>query len=337
MAMARKSYSNRGRNIEPSVMTMTFATADTVGGNYTLDLSQCASLVNRRFYRQGINWAVASIKVLAGVAGRCEVYKLPNTWVFANSWKKGMAAWLKLSRQSFEEAQSLPGRFLDFKIYLDSIHHTAGFGLNLLPIDASGNTATAGEWIPSEIVTAQPSGTPLASTEYEILGTGASYPGLGASGRNAVSLIEGYAASRALPSESDPNTPTDAADVSGTAPENWLAAMFDSGTQQTDIVITNELQYDQPPYPFEGDGTAVDTQYPGGANQLPGLEVHDLVQIVSYSGTGNIGTQMLKGGNFPCGLMRFNWTPDTPGNLVIQVNLIPGSHRGYLCEKMGDM
>ena len=36
------------------------------------------------------------------------------------------------------------------------------------------------------------------------------------------------------------------------------------------------------PYPFENDGANVDTMYPGGANQLPGLMLHDLV---SYSAT----------------------------------------------------
>lgn len=244
----------------------------------------------------------------------------------------------QIERESFKEAQSTPGRFLDFKIYADADHHQAGYVANLLPTNSIG-FATPGEWIPSEIVTAQPSGTPLVQTEYEIIATGGNYPGLSAAtGRDAVSLIEGYANSRALPYAEDPNTPGDAVDVAGPTPENWIPAMFDEGTQQTDIVMTNELQYDQPPYPFEGDGTAVDTMYPGGQLQLPGLALHDQDNL---TGTSIGGITRIKGGMFPCGLVRFDMTRAHPdgliGNYVIQIDLVPGEHRGYMCEPMAEM
>ena len=344
--MARKSYTrktSRGGKIQPAVQTLSFATASSSPGSTVtsyVDLSQVASLANRTFYRHGINWCVAGIKVISLQSGAVNVYKLPNTWVMSNSWEKGFRAWNKLSREAFEEAQSTRGKFLDFKIYADATHHQLGFGANLLPLAPFGAATVPGQWIPSEIVTAQPSGTPVNQTEYEIVAVGANYPGLGASGRNAVSLIEGYANSRALPYAEDPNVPNEATDVAGVTPENWLSSMFDEGTQQTDIVITNELQYDQPPYPFENDGTAVDTHYPGGANQMSGLQWHDSVQIFSSSGApvGGIGTQRIKGGNFPCGLLRIDWTADeTAANLVFQIDLVPGNHRGYLCEPMTEM
>jgi hypothetical protein len=45
---------------------------------------------------------------------------------------------------------------------------------------------------------------------------------------------------------------------------------------------------------------------------------------------------------FPCGLIRLdiNNDPSEDGgfsNLLIQVDLVPGNHRGYLCEPMQDM
>ena len=77
--------------------------------------------------------------------------------------------------------------------------------------------------------------------------------------------------------------------------------------------------------------------YPGGANQLDGLEWHDTVNIFEANATFGIGTQRMKGGLFPCGLICFDWTPDEAANLVIQVDLVPGHHRGYLCEPMTEM
>jgi len=332
--MARKYSSRKGRNIEPAQMTLSFATPDTVGGAYTIDLSQAASLANRRFYRQGINWAVASIKVFSTSTGAVSVGKLPTTWVMANAWKKGFESWMKRIRQALSESQSVAGRFLDFKIYADSIHHQAGFGANLMPISLLGTAATPGEWIPAQVAI-DPTG--LTANEFEIKAVGANYGGVGASGKQAVSLIDGYATSRALPSESDPNVPAQADDIDSGTPENWMQGMFVENSANDENVLEQVVLFDQPPYPFEGDGTHIDSKYPGGPGQMPGLEYHDVAQIVSYSGATEVGTQTIKGGNFPCGLIRVNWTPSQAANLVIQVNLVPGSHRGYLCEPMGDM
>ena len=155
---------------------------------------------------------------------------------------------------------------------------------------------------------------------------------------NAVSLIEGYAASRGLPDVLDPNTPDDAADADGATPENFLSALFNEGTQQDDQVISDMIaENNLAPYPFENDGINTDTMYPGGANQMSGLEWHDFVTIFEANATNGIGIQTLKGGNFPCGLMAIDWTPDSAANLIIQIDLVPGNHRGYLCEPMTEM
>jgi len=73
---------------------------------------------------------------------------------------------------------------------------------------------------------------------------------------------------------------------------------------------------------------------------MSGVHWHDSVQIFSSSGVAaaGVGTQRIKGGNFPCGLIRLDWQPDEQSaNLVIQIDLVPGNHRGYLCEPMTEM
>ena len=169
-----------------------------------------------------------------------------------------------------------------------------------------------------------------------MIGVGANYPGAGASGTNAVSLVQGYANSRALPYQSDPNTPEDSDEADGASPENWITSLGNQGTSQDAEVLEDMRAYDKAPYPFEGDGTATTTQYPGGANQLPGLMVHDVTDLTA---TTISGTSRLKGGNFPCGLVRFdvqNAGADTL-NLAILIDMVPGNHRGYLAEPMTEM
>lgn len=228
--------------MEPAVQTLVFNTSPTPGGStgeFTIDLSQCASIINRRFYRQGINWAVAGIKVITAGTGSIQIKKLPNSWVMANAWKKSFATWQKMNKEALAENGSIRPKFLDFKIYADDKHHQDGFGANLLPLGGTLSPAVAGEWVASKIVVPNSAATTGAVSSFEVKAVGANYQGGGASTLDAVSMIEGYAASRALPYSRDPNVPGDAADVEGVTPENWMAALFNQGTQQIDEVITD--------------------------------------------------------------------------------------------------
>ena len=343
--MARKKMRTTP-NIEPSEMTIILSTPNTTPGNTTtsyIDLSQCAALLNRRFYRQGLNWAVAGMKILtaqpsggASIIGAITCSKLPSTWVFKNSWVKGFKNWQeRLNEAVGEDGEDVKGRFLDFKIYADATHHEAGFDANLLPTGIGGQ-AVPGEYLSAKIRLKQFTG---GSVAHEIVGVGDNYPGISpATAYDAVSLVHGYAASRALPSESDPNTPDDLDSVAGTTPQNWMTALASLDQSTADEGIIRDVSgYDLPPYPFENDGSVTDTHYPGGANQLPSLATHDMA---NYGGTTIGGSTYLKGGNFPCGLIRIDHSVNAESishNVVIQVDLVPGHHRGYLAEPMGDM
>ena len=335
--MARRSQNK----IEPAVMTVVLSTESVTPGNeasFTADLSQIASIVNRRFYRQGLNWAVAGFKIItSGDDLVINVKKLPNTWVMSNSWEKGMRAWLKMNREALQETDSVRPRFMDFKIHADEIHFDAGFGTNLLPLDGSLPLTVpyqSGEWEPSKMVIPFGPASPGNTNEVVIKAVGANYNG---GSDPVVALIAGYANSRALPNILDPNTPDDASDASGSTPENWLAATFNDGTDQTSVIIEdNLLENNQAPYPFEGDGTNPDTMYPGGETQAPGLQIHDIARV---TGTTLSNTTRLKGGNFPCGLIRFDLgnVGTATSNMTILIDLVPGNHRGYLAEPMTEM
>lgn len=320
MGMAKRYSSKKGKNLEPAVMTFTLATPDTAGGSYTADLSQISSIVNRRFYRQGINWAVAGFKVFSTAAGAFTIGKIPNTWVAANAWKKAFEAWNRQQKEALAESggQSAAAAFRDFKIHMDTAHVAAGFSANLLPIDLTGTAALTGEWEASQIVIPHGTGVGGTTVERQLHMVGVNFNGSDSRG-----IIEGYADSRAYPQSPDPVSP--ALDNNN----NWLSKMFDNGETFSDVLDNATDKNDNLPYN--------QVNYPGGEGNFSGLEYHDVAQLVNYSAGNNVGVQTLKGGNFPCGLVRFNWTPATPANVVIQINLVPGSHRGYLCEKMGDM
>lgn len=332
--------------IEPSEMTLRFSTINFNGARtFYVDLSQVASLVNRRFYRQGLNWGVSGFKILSAASdtvGSVSISKLPNTWVMSNAWHKSFAMWMQMNKEAMEETESIRPKFLDFKVFADDIHHAAGFGANLL-LNSLNAVATAGEWESAKLRIPIGPAQPGVTTNREVIATGASYPGPGFSALDAVSMIEGYASSRALPFITDPNVPDDIEDADGLQPENWMSALFNEGTEQTQEVLLDLItENNQAPYPFENSidpttGLPVpDTMYPGGANQLQGLQIHD-ESLITATTIG--GITRLKGGNFPCGLIRFDMqrTAAETGNYLIQIEMIPGAHRGYLAESMQDM
>lgn len=306
-----------------------------------IDLSQVASIVNRRFYRQGLNWAVSSFQLQTPKDCSIVIQKLPNTWVMSNAWEKGMRAWMKQQREALAENPSAKPKFLDFKIFMDKHHRADGFGSNLLPRTLEYNsaaqtqtshTATPGEWSPSKIYTPAFQGTPASVNGFDIQAVGPNDFSIA-----TVSLIEGYAASRALPNQLDPNVPGDITDTVDNTPENWITAMFNEGTgQDTQILDDLITENNQAPYPYENDGTATDTQYPGGANQLTGLEIHAIDTVTSTTIGGKTN---LPGGNFPCGLIAvtIDNNSDTAIGVGLEITLVPGTHRGYLCEPMTDM
>ena len=236
--------------------------------------------------------------------------------------------------------QSIKGKFLDFKIYADADHHTAGFDTNLIPFQDVGGTPqqyVRGQWQPSEVELPSTTANPGQSFAYELIAVGPNSPGVGASGLNAKSLIGGYEVSRALPNETDPNVPNDASSTT----ENWILGLFNDGTNQDgDVVQMLETTGDRSPYPYEGDGTNTDTQYPGGQNNLSSLQIHDSEFI---TGTTIGGKTVFKGGNFPCGLLCIatsgiaGASQQNPTIFNVQVELVPGNHRGYLCEPMTEM
>ena len=308
-------------------MTLTLVTPGEGAATSFCDLSQIASIVNRRFYRQGLNWAVGGFKFITLQPGVVQISKLPNTWTMANAWVKGFKAWQRQQEEALEDGdqESVRARFNDFKVYADSTHAAIApgtFAGNLLPSDASGNIATPGEWEPSQVVIPN-FGTPGNNYEPYLTAVGDDVGGLGGS----IGLVKAYENSRGVPQSPDPAVPAGVL-----SNENYWSMLFDVGDNNEDVMDNVVGKNNDLPY--------VQDNYPGGALQMPGLEWHDSVQIFSPSGVAGtgLGTQRGKGGNFPCGLIRIDWTPDaTAANLIIQIDLIPGNLRGYMAESMMEM
>lgn len=326
--MARRRKKSRSSKLD-SVMTLTFPlqmVSENVSQTNFIDLSQCASLVNRRFYRQGLEWAVAGFTVHStpGVTGNVQISKLPDTWMCDNGYTKAYHAWKTQQDDAIAEAggESAVAKFRDFKISMSTDHVDNGFTGNLLPYGFTAGVNT-GEWERSKIVVpninADASGSDVDPGEFVLHMVGVNdYAPLGA--QHSRGIIEGYADSRAYPQSPDPVSPALDSD------DNWMRAMFDVGNDNAEIIdnatdTNDELPYDQ-------------VNYPGGETIVPHEQVHDIAWITATTVGGKTSAS---GTNFKCGLIRLDTTfsgQTYEEAAVLQVHLVPGNHRGYLAERM---
>jgi len=308
--MARKA--KRSRKIEPAVKTLEFD-MDGVSPIGYIDLAQCASVVNRRFYRQGLQWAVAGMRIQTTSGqptGGVSIHKVPETWVVGAAWDKAMNTWREQQDRALEDmgGQSLKGRYNDFKIFADTAHGSLGWGANLRPLDELSAPFNAGEWDPSQIVIPNDAGVAGNTVEYYL-------KMVGASSATHKSVIGGYQFGRAVPFSPDPAT--------GPSPQtSWLNDVFDVGQDSSAVVVNAAENNDGLPYDQD--------EYPGGPTNGGTLE---LVHKEIFSTTTISRTSNIPGFVAPCGLIKI--TTDVP--IRIFVHLVPGAHRGYLAEPMSEM
>ena len=308
--------------IDPAVLTLNFNIGDRPVSY--LSLSKTASVLNRRFYSAGLNWAVAGFRfghVTPGV--NIAVRTLPNTWVVSNAWKAARLVWDKQQVEALEASDSMEarGRYNDFKVFADTLHEGLTGALDLVPVSPGGLSVVstdylpAEEWIYSQIVIPNDGGVPGNTVEYNVTA-------LGPSGVSSKSSVEGYVQSRTVPQSPDPMAPT------GGVSDSWLNEMFDVGESTSEAADNaqfnnNELPYDQLIYPGQWTN--------GGAMQLH--------REISFTATTISAHQSMEGLVVPLGLIQIahNHVSEEANTLTMQVMLVPGESRGYLTQPMKDV
>ena len=305
------------RKIQPAVQTMEFNLVASTAPRY-LDLSAAASIANRRFYRQGLNWAVAGFTIIAQPtsSGTITFSKLPNTWVCSNSWEKGFRAWKRQQDEALEEGdqESVKGRYNDFKIFADPEHSVTASPHYLYPVDLNGVDFSAPEeWLYSQVVVPNDLGVVGATDEYTLHMVGGDTVG------NSRSLIQAYSDSRSTPQSPDPATP-------GAASVGLYTDMFNVGMDSSEVVANAEFRNNELPYDQDN--------YPGGTNNAGTMEIMN--QIILNPASTIPGKYSLSGSNVPCGLVRID-APLVDQAFQLFVHMVPGDHRGYMASPMQDM
>ena len=325
--------SKKPKKLEPVPTKLTFTIPAGTNTSY-VDISQCASAVSRKFLRQGLNWAIGGVRVTlpaasTGQAGNAVyISTLQHSWTTSNAWKKAQAHWLKQQNEALEasDSEDTAARYRDFKIYADATHASIGSAANLLPVGLGPGT-TAGPFPSAIVTTASPTQDEWAYSQIVVPNDGA----VGVSGEYAVmmhgasfglvkGIAEGYQLSRSRVFSPDPEAPQ--------VSTSWLHDMFDVG-DDSDLVTDNaQFRNDRVPYD--------DEEYPGASTNFIQMEN----QCFAFN-TNTIAERRYSFGGFtaPCGLLRIDqlYSDSESNELIVELMLVPGDHRGYLAEPMQEM
>lgn len=228
-----------------SRMRFTFAS----NGTYYIDLAKALSLQERRLHRQKQIYTVLGGYMKDQEGSTAHFNTAPLTWPVKRSINRGFRLWKKMIAETLGNTDGVQsGKWNDFKVYLDNQQ-----GNPKVPVDASGQAITAGEWDYSTLTTADPSETAAGVTldpdafELAIVGphSGAAQEEGNINGWSRVSLIQSWVDSRGIPvsSSGDP-VHNNHLEVN----RDPLNNLFDAGDVDDDRLNIINSEGDLPPY-----------------------------------------------------------------------------------------
>lgn len=292
------------------------------GNQKYIDIAKALSIINRKFYRQGVYYYVNSIEVYNNEQGVVDLFTLPDNWITKNSHSRGFAVFQKMNAMTNSPlTNGIRPKYHDFKVFMNSPHVTAGsVDPSLYNHVASATTHTADDWVYSKLVSADsdgdidPANPQLINQEADdfYLHMVGSHSG-SSDNWTSVGLIKSYAESRARPHVTAPVT-----DVSLAA--DPLLNVFDFSTeeQMNDIINNLENDNDSPPYNLDN--------YIG---ETSGSLQH-VARVGTEVGLGRVGRA--SGFCAPFGLIMVD-TESISSAYRIVLNLAQGTYHGVYAER----
>ena len=329
--MARR----KARKVPPTEYTIY---AELAEGSTICDLGQLLSQINRKSFRQGMQYAVQSIEFYSDNAD-VVVSRLPHHWPMVNAWVKGMELWRKQQNDTAREAGLVDtiAAHRDFKVFGDAAHADGSYTVMTPKTIANGSptsenyrtltsaqgvsASVAMDWQHSEIVVPNKGGVGITEEFYlHVLGDDST------GGNTAsVGLIHAYANSRARPQQTTPNI-VDVPDHGGIFGE-----MFDVGDDDPAIISNFQDKNDNLPYLND-----MDTEfefYPGGANTGTGWTIQDLISI--QSGNRTVASSVTSSFLANCGLILFG--VGSGQSVGVKITLAAGDYKGVAARPMQEV
>ena len=240
----KRSKKSKVVKIEAGVCTLNYEIQVSPGGTPNfIDIASDLSNLNRRLYRQGMQYAVGGLTFTEDLPQinrglDISVFTAGNTWITQNAWKKGQSLWMQMQKEVLDSNPSIAGKWRDFKVLLAE---DQAFVNTRKALDGLAQAWPSGqEWVRSIFVLPQhdvdPAGQVLPAEEWT-----ACLVGPDDIGAKTFSLVKAYEESRATVNQNVPNVPV-------ALPSSFYLQLQDDGSQDPELAVVIERENDQPPY-----------------------------------------------------------------------------------------
>ena len=283
-------------------------------GTQFVDIAMALSIINKRFYRQGVYYYVNSVELYNNEDAYVDLHVMPDTWGVKNAWNRGFKIYQQMNALA---PTGYRPKYHDFKIYMSGRHVNIGtMSPSMHDINGSQTPFSVGEWVYSRYTSMDSNhdGTPNADEfTVHMLGDNDVQDGSGTSTRfNSIGLLKSYQNSRARQPDAQPNLPTDAIG-------DPLANLFDASSEEFVNDLIENLEGDNDETPYNNDLSV-------GQNG----HMQHVARLATSTQLGRVATA--PGFCAPFGLICVDpQSTATAWRLVI--NLAPGTYHGVYAER----
>lgn len=239
------------KKMEPAILSLNYEMpTSVVGVGRYIDLAADLSKLNRKLFKQGMQYAVGGVTISDDLVLSTStdynrgldisISTAGNNWIIQNAWTKGAALFQEMNDEVLLDNPSIKPKWFDFKVLLNE---NQSFANTIQVVDgASAPWPVGAEWQYSTYVVPQhdvdAAGAVLPAEEWTPCLVG---PDDIANKR--FSLVKAYEESRATVQKIAPNVPV-------ALPSSFYLQLTDDGSQDPELATVLMDANDQPPYPM---------------------------------------------------------------------------------------
>ena len=295
------------KKTSPTVLRLSFEGT----GNSTryIDIARALSIINRKFYRQGVYYYVNSVELYNNEDAFVDLHTLPDNWITKNAWNRGF----KIFQQMNSMVDTPRPKYHDFKVRMSTLQAEDGSNTmdpDLYSINGTNASLAPDEWVYSKFTTMVSDGGAADQFTAHMLGGHSGPEG----NRVSIGLIKSYADSRAQPDmHGSPQLPT-------AIDDDPLVNLFDASGDLAIREIVDNLDEDNDLTPYDA------SAYIGFSSSH--------MQHVARLATSVTSGRVAKASGFcaPFGLICVD-PQDTSTAYRVVINLAAGTYHGVYAER----
>ena len=304
------------KHTNPTQLRLSFEL--TGGATKFIDIGMALSVINRKFYRQGVYYYVNSVEVYNDADEVVDLLVIPDTWVTRNAYVRAKQSWDDMNELALLANPTIAPKYHDFKIYMSDLHRSTGsVSPSTHGVNASSLTNDPDEWAYSQMVSADDDGDSNQQADnfyLHMLGPHNGTPDDWVS----VGIVKSYGDTRLAANAA--GTPTiDVADLLADPIANLLD--YSSEEQVNDIIT--RLDEDNDLTPYDGNG------YMGSSSVR---QMQHVSRLVTTATNGRAVTG--PGFCVPFGLIAVDSQVSSDDNFRVVLNIAPGTYNGVYAERV---